>query len=314
LLSAVHDYSDPGEAANCYAAAQVQLTPTGPTPFRTRAVRVEFEHLWMQQVYESSARVKHAALVPSRAVIKFLTVPGSELITQGAPLPYQGILRYRPGHAYYERTHAAVSWASMSLPVGQLDAACIAIAGHDLHSLRDLSIVVPSAAAMTKLRQILDASVALAEHAPRVLSGPEVARNLEQSLIDAIVGCFAQSDAPHADVVHQNHDTVMRRFYNLLEDSPERPFYIPEICAAIRVPERTLRICCQEHIGMSPKQYLLLRRMHLARGALRQAIVSETTVTDVATRFGFWHFGRFAERYRLIFGELPSVTLDRLPS
>ena len=47
-----------------------------------RAVRVEFENLWMQQVHESSARVKHAVLVPDRAVIKFLTARASELVTQ----------------------------------------------------------------------------------------------------------------------------------------------------------------------------------------------------------------------------------------
>ena len=313
MRSAVHVYSDPGEATACYAAAQVQLTPTGRMPFRTRAVRVELENLWMQQVHESCARIKHSALVPTRAIFKFVAEPGPELITQGAVLPSNGILRYRPGHTYYERTGDAVHWASMSLPVEQLASACIAVAGRDLKPSRELSIVVPSTAAMTKLRQLLNAGLALAEHAPHVLSATEVAHGLEQSLLEAIVGCFTQTDAHQADQVHQNHDTVMRRFYILLEDSPERPFYIPEICAAIRVPERTLRICCQEHLGMSPKQYLLLRRMHLAYRALRRAAASDTTVSDIATQFGFWHFGRFAGSYRSIFGELPSITLDTSP-
>jgi AraC family transcriptional regulator, ethanolamine operon transcriptional activator len=64
---------------------------------------------------------------------------------------------------------------------------------------------------------------------------------------------------------------------------------------------------------MSPKQYLLIRRMHLARRALRKAAAGETTITDIATQFGFWHFGRFAGTYRSIFGELPSVTLSGSP-
>ena len=33
-------------------------------------------------------------------------------------------------------------------------------------------------------------------------------------------------------------------------------------------------------------------------------------VTDIATRFGSWHFGRFTSCDRLIFGEPPSVTLQ----
>ena len=313
MLSAVHVYSDPGEATACYAAAQVQLIPTGRIPFRMRAVRVELENLWMQQVHESCARIKHSALVPTRAIFKFLAAPGTELITQGSALPYDSLLRYRQGHAYYERTGDAVHWASMSLPAEQLASACIAIAGCDLKPLSDLSIVVPQTVAMTKLKQLLAANMALAEHAPHILSASEVAHALEHSLLEAIVDCCVHSDTRQTDHTHQNHDTVMRRFYNLLEDSPERPFYIPEICAAIRVPERTLRICCHEHLGVSPKQYLLLRRMHLAYRSLRKAVADVTTVTDIATQFGFWHFGRFAGSYQSIFGELPSVTLAKPP-
>jgi AraC-like DNA-binding protein len=100
----------------------------------------------------------------------------------------------------------------------------------------------------------------------------------------------------------------MRRFRRVLEEHPNRPIYLPEICAAIGVPERTLRLCCQEQLAMSPKQYLTRRRMHLVRRAL-QAAATATTVTEIATRFGFWHLGRFSAGYQTIFGELPSTTL-----
>jgi AraC-like DNA-binding protein len=62
---------------------------------------------------------------------------------------------------------------------------------------------------------------------------------------------------------------------------------------------------------MGPKRYLLLRRMHLARRALRNAAPDATTVTDIATRYGFWQLGRFAVEYQSVFGESPSVTLHR---
>jgi hypothetical protein len=55
-----------------------------------------------------------------------------------------------------------------------------------------------------------------------------------------------------------------------------------------------LQICCYEHLGVSPKRYLLLRHMHLARRALRNAApnMNLTSVSEIATRYGFWQLGR----------------------
>ena len=64
---------------------------------------------------------------------------------------------------------------------------------------------------------------------------------------------------------------------------------------------------------MSPKRYLWLRRMHLARRALRRADAEGTTVTEIASDYGFWEFGRFSVAYRSLFGESPSTTLRRTP-
>jgi AraC-like DNA-binding protein len=103
----------------------------------------------------------------------------------------------------------------------------------------------------------------------------------------------------------------MSRFEDYLGDRPGEPLYLSEICAAIGVSERTLRDCCQDQLGMGPHRYLWLRRMHLARRALRDANPARTTVTEIATAHGFWELGRFAVEYRTLFDELPSTTLRR---
>jgi AraC-like DNA-binding protein len=105
----------------------------------------------------------------------------------------------------------------------------------------------------------------------------------------------------------------MQRFHRVIEEHPDRALYVPEICEALGVAERTLRTCCQQQLGASPKQYLLARRMHLAQREVRRAEPNATTVTEVAARYGFWHFGRFASTYKSLIGELPLVTLGRAP-
>ena len=62
---------------------------------------------------------------------------------------------------------------------------------------------------------------------------------------------------------------------------------------------------------MSPYRYLLLRRMHLAHRELVRSDPAQTTVTQVANAYGFGELGRFAVRYRQMFGEPPSKTLLR---
>ena len=92
---------------------------------------------------------------------------------------------------------------------------------------------------------------------------------------------------------------------------PDEPLYMPELAAQVGTSYWTLRDCCLGYLGMSPKHYLWLQRMHLARRALRSADAERTTVTEIASNYGFWEFGRFSVAYRSLFGESPSTALHR---
>jgi transcriptional regulator GlxA family with amidase domain len=162
---------------------------------------------------------------------------------------------------------------------------------------------------MAKLQRLHAAAGQLAENTPEIIAHPEAARGLEQTLVEALVGCLGDGSVGEDGSARRHHSLIMRRFRRAVEENPDQPLYIPELCAAIGVSDRTLRVCCQEQLGMSPKRYLLLRRMQLARQALREGAPSMTTVTEIATQYGFWQFGRFAGAYKSLFGEAPSATL-----
>ena len=84
---------------------------------------------------------------------------------------------------------------------------------------------------------------------------------------------------------------------------------VSDLCDAARVSERTLQTACRETIGMSPVAFLKRVRLHGARRVLREAPRRSTTVSAVAMRWGFWHFGEFSVGYKALFGVSPSKTL-----
>ena len=86
------------------------------------------------------------------------------------------------------------------------------------------------------------------------------------------------------------------------------PLSMAELVQHCGVPERSLNKHFRTFLGLSPMRYL--RRLRLA--AARETLLAGgpgVSVTEVARRCRFNHFGRFAEQYRRCFGESPSATL-----
>jgi transcriptional regulator GlxA family with amidase domain len=103
----------------------------------------------------------------------------------------------------------------------------------------------------------------------------------------------------------------MVRFEEVLATRSDPHLNLSELCSAIGVPERTLRLCCAEFLGMGPTRYNLVRRLNRARAALRRANPETASVAEIARDHQFVELGRFAVAYRAIFGETPSSTLRR---
>jgi AraC family ethanolamine operon transcriptional activator len=84
-----------------------------------------------------------------------------------------------------------------------------------------------------------------------------------------------------------------------------------DLCLHTSVSERTLQYAFRDQLGLTPNTYLRLLRLNGVRAELVTSSAEVTSVTQVATRWGFLHLGRFARAYRELFKEAPSATLAR---
>jgi AraC-like DNA-binding protein len=307
-ISSVLTFDEPDQMEAAHAAARAEVVSTARERLAWHVTRVELDNVWLVHVQESGPRIRYVELDPERTFFSFLVRPGPGVFLRGVSRLPNSLIRHARGEAFYERTSGPTDWVTLSIPTSEFVAVGSALAGHDLSAPRDPQVVIPAPGNMANLLCAQTAASNLAENSPHLLANVEVARALKQSLIDSTSACLSDSDRCDEKWAQQTHDMIMRRFRRVLEEHPNRPIYLPEISAAIRVPDRTLRLCCQEYLAMSPKQYLTRRRMHLVRKALLAA-ETETTVTEIAIRFGFWHLGRFSVGYNAIFGEHPSITL-----
>jgi TolB-like protein len=92
--------------------------------------------------------------------------------------------------------------------------------------------------------------------------------------------------------------------------SPDPKMTIGELVQVCGVPERTLYRLFRAFIGLSPLAYWRQLRLSAARQCLLSG--GGESVSEVAIRHGFEHFGRFSTQYRRSFGEPPSATLSRV--
>jgi AraC-like DNA-binding protein len=304
-------FTDAEPYAAFVPSTKVQLTIVERGEFKAEATLVSLRDLWMQRFSDNLARVAHAAAKPGRAVISFRTTAGPRLTWGGIEMTPATILRHDAAFDSFQRSSGPAAWGSVSFPVAAMANTGSVMAGQELAPPRTALSVAPSSTAMLQLQRIHALIGWMTVTSPEILSHPEAVRSIEQALLDAVASCLNAPESHGTNVARDRHLVLMRRFHALLEANPEDPIYLPELSSALGVSARTLRACCQEHLGMGPKRYLMLRRMYFVRRALMEGTRDTTTVTDSAMRYGFWELGRFAATYKSVFCESPSATLQR---
>ena len=303
-------FSDPDSYAAGFGDARLNLIITGAGEFRARLTWLKLQHVEIHRCSEDLPRVAYISLPAERVFLSFplgTTAP----VFDGFALRNDNMVQHSRGDHMHQRSNGKFQWALISLSPGQLANCSQALTGTPIVSPDASRIIRPARTKGSRFLELLKQACHLAEARRELIEHGEIARALEQEILYAIVHCLTAPDAGEHSKTRRHHAAVMASFEEVLSKRLDQKLTMPELCAEVGVPERTLRMCCAEFVGVSPMRYILLQRLNKARSALRRADPSTASVAEVARNHQFLELGRFAVTYRAIFGESPSTTLHR---
>lgn len=157
----------------------------------------------------------------------------------------------------------------------------------------------------TRLENILDETAAY----PAILASNTAIKILELELAETLSQIVSsQNESRYRPRMTQSQHGLMRSLALLLDDRTSHRS-ISELCTEASISQRSLEYAFRNTLGLTPLAFQRLRRLYRANLALRNADISQTSVSEIALENGFYELGRFANYYRQVFGELPSRTL-----
>ena len=176
-----------------------------------------------------------------------------------------------------------------------------------MRSLANPHLRLVHRSAADQLRRIFADVYEVVSSSPECISDSVRVASMARDLRSAVVATLTYGHSNGMEVLPSRRALIVRDTRQLVMEWPDRYARVEELCGALGISRRTLQISFQEALGIKPSAYLVAVRLNGARRSIRYV----RSVAEAATSWGFWHFGRFAQYYQSMFGELPSETFRR---
>lgn len=312
LGSALSIFSEPGDFEIALEeGGGVDLIVTGRGEFWARLARISLFHMRLFACEERLSRIAFMSVAADLVRITLPSPSNASLICGGIGTRPGEIVTHSAGHRFHERTDGPIRWSAIWIPTRELVKVGRAIRGSAFLLPPGERRWRPSPEALRCLVSLHTNAIRATATRPKLPVERDAARGLAQQLVTALIECLNGEVTDQKSVSMRRHAEVMIRFQEALPATPVAMLSVTRIARSLGVSNTLLRTCCQVHLGMAPSRYLYLRRMRLAREALRHADPDEAAVARIARLHGFGGLGHFASAYRALFGELPSATLRR---
>ncbi|MGI9511096.1 MAG: helix-turn-helix domain-containing protein [Geminicoccaceae bacterium] len=275
------------------------------------------DHVNMAGVHVQLGRLGSGNIVegqaPADGIVLYIPLSErTEYAINGSNLNEGQLAVLESGCEFCVATKAAHDWASIFV-----SASCVAgeamRLGLDRKSDAPACLTVQAGASvLSRLRTLVQRVVAGSIGCPEIEASP-AARSAMVELLDAASPVIAQHQTwERCDGRGRpplGRQEIIRSTRDLLARHEGKPVLVRDLATAADISDRTLRTVFNEFFGVGPARYLQLRQLHQVHHDLRICSSEQTSVTNVLLHHGVWEFGRFASRYKKLFGKTPSATL-----
>lgn len=297
--------------------ADVELTQISRAQSPSSLTQVSFDNINLQIGQYGAGHLANATSDKERSGMVFKISGDFPTICNGYGIDGKSYMFYRKNSEYMATTNGSCKWTYITFKPDYLEESLLEPLQLHLDKKRNISSYLQKIKEEVYLHsfyEIVNEISELAISNPLIFQNTDTVKGMEWSLLDAqmlVLSNTLNSNEKNSDRGKKSHEFIIRQAIEFLKANSYKPIHVLDLCSTLNVRMRTLYYAFQEFYGISPIRYLRLLRYARARRDLLIADPKYTTVTDIAAKWHFWHFGRFSVEYRTLYGESPSETLSK---
>jgi len=103
----------------------------------------------------------------------------------------------------------------------------------------------------------------------------------------------------------------VKKARELLEENIDNIYTITELVEEFNISTRALQYNFQKELGITPKQYLQDLRLNAIRKELLTQDSEKIKISEIISKYGYFHPSHFTKIYKSFFSETPTQTLHK---
>lgn len=261
---------------------------------------------WFLMEEQSSRTVEVLAGAPADMYVMAIFEGDTRSVVNGQAIDSDCVFVQSPGSDFRATMRAGLRATQIGIAAEHFDAVIDSAAPELRIPDKDIAVFGAEPGSLNCMRRAM--REALLTPSAREAQRSEATSNVISGL--ALIASM-HGTAPNTRGLHRARSLrALNRAREYIEAHTGHGILIEEMCRHAGTTLRTLERIFLRETGLTPQQYVKVRRLNAVRRCLRSADPErDIRVTDIALDQGFTHLSRFAGDYRRHFGECPRDTL-----